>query len=288
MSALIQQTEEWLEFRKNKVGASDAPVIMEVSPWKTPFKLWQEKSGIISGAIENEAMRRGKELESIARDCFVRQIGIEMSPKVVVSKAKDWMIASLDGINSNGDNIVEIKCPGYDDHHFADVKKMVPEKYYPQLQHQMYVAEVDKAYYFSYVDDSNNIILEIERDQKYIDKMIKKEKQFYECLINFIAPELTHKDFLCKDDPGFEAVAKEWKEVMMLLEREKELIKREEELRKTLIKMAGDQNCKGSGITMQKITRKGNVDYSKIEALKGIDLDQYRKPATEYWKITKE
>jgi predicted phage-related endonuclease len=38
-----QQTPEWLEFRKNKIGASDAPIIMETSPWKTPYQLWLEK-----------------------------------------------------------------------------------------------------------------------------------------------------------------------------------------------------------------------------------------------------
>ena len=43
MKELVQQSEEWLEFRRSRIGASDAPIIMGVSPWKTHYKLWVEK-----------------------------------------------------------------------------------------------------------------------------------------------------------------------------------------------------------------------------------------------------
>lgn len=281
MSALIQQTEEWLEFRKNKVGGSDAPIIMEVSPWKTPYQLWQEKCGIISGNFETSAMRRGKELESRARESFVRQIGKEFEPNVKIHPNRDWQIASLDGITSNHDLIVEIKCPGYEDHHFADATKMVPEKYYPQLQHQMEVTGLNMAYYFSYIDDSNNIILEIERDDKYIEKMIKKEERFYQCIRNFIAPELTDKDYVCKNDSEWNDVVNQWLECNKYIQKEKEL-------KEKLVNLSQGKNCKGCGVTIQKIFRRGNVDYSKIEALKNIDLEDYRKESSEYWKITKD
>ena len=40
-----QKSEEWLDWRKKGIGSSDAPIIMGVSPWKTPFELWEEKTG---------------------------------------------------------------------------------------------------------------------------------------------------------------------------------------------------------------------------------------------------
>lgn len=46
---LLQNTQEWEKFRLQKIGASDAPIIMGVSPWKTPFQLWLEKTGQITG-----------------------------------------------------------------------------------------------------------------------------------------------------------------------------------------------------------------------------------------------
>ena len=58
MSALIQQTDEWLEMRRNKIGASDAPIIMEVSPYKKPNQLMEDK---LTGAVmaKSQAMQRG-------------------------------------------------------------------------------------------------------------------------------------------------------------------------------------------------------------------------------------
>ncbi len=38
-----------------------------------------------------------------------------MFPKVVLHPAHDWMMASLDGIDLDGNSIVEIKCPGQTD-----------------------------------------------------------------------------------------------------------------------------------------------------------------------------
>jgi len=38
---LQQNTPEWIAFRVDKLGASDAPIIMESSPWTTPDRDWE-------------------------------------------------------------------------------------------------------------------------------------------------------------------------------------------------------------------------------------------------------
>ena len=50
---LTQNTPEWLEFRRKKIGASDAPIILEVSTWKTPYQLWLVKE------VDLEKYRKG-------------------------------------------------------------------------------------------------------------------------------------------------------------------------------------------------------------------------------------
>lgn len=57
----IQQgSAEWLALRRTKITASDAGVITQLNPWKTPRDLFFEKYGFIE-IIENEAMRRVQE-----------------------------------------------------------------------------------------------------------------------------------------------------------------------------------------------------------------------------------
>lgn len=271
----IQGTDEWLALRKTKITATDASVIMGSSPWKTKIQLYEEKISQENNTFMNERMQRGLDLEPIARDLFTIQTGIEVNPIVVI---KDWTMASLDGISACGKYIVEIKCPGEKDHAIA-LSGKIPDHYYPQLQHQMYVANVQFAYYFSF-DGTDGVYLQLVRDPNYIEKLIHEEKKFYDCLINKTPPEGNYKE---RNDPLWEQCSIQWKS---LVQQIKSLEKKEEEIRKQLIFLSGESNTKGAGISLCQIQKKGNVDYSKIPELKNIDLDQYRKSESTYWKIS--
>lgn len=281
MSAFIQQSKDWHDLRKTKVGASDAPVIMQVSPWKTPYKLWEEKLGI-SEAYQNEAMKRGLGMEEHARQAFEVKTGLIMFPQVVFHPKHEWMMASLDGMNIEQTAIVEIKCAGKADHNEAKAGK-VPEKYYPQLQHQLEVTGLDMAFYYSF-DGQSGIVIEVGRNTKYISSMVQEEFDFYKCMVNFLPPKMLEKDFEIREDEIWSQYACQYKEAQKaLIEAEK----KEKELKDHLISMANGRNTKGSGISCTKIIRKGNIDYSQIEYLQGVDLDKYRKGPTEYWKLGK-
>ncbi len=275
---LQQGTPEWLSLRKTKITATDASIIMGASHWKTKIQLYYEKLSDSPPSPPNERMQRGIDLEPVARDLFILQTGILVSPKVVV---KDWAMASLDGIDYSGHHLVEIKCPGAKDHAVA-VSGKVPDHYYPQLQHQMYVCDVEEMYYFSF-DGVDGIIVKVVRDNDYIAKMIEEEKKFYECLMNKTPPEPSEGDYIERDDNIWEQCASKWRSVTNSI---KELEKEEEELRKQLIFLSGESNSKGAGISLCQVQRKGNVDYSKIPELKNVNLDAYRKAGTSCWRIT--
>ena len=96
---LDQNTTEWLEFRKNRIGASDASVIMGASPWKTPLELWKEKIGLQEESYTSMAMQAGKDLEEIARPIVSNVLNCDFKPAVYVHDEYNWMMASLDGID---------------------------------------------------------------------------------------------------------------------------------------------------------------------------------------------
>lgn len=281
MHAYQQNTDEWLEMRKNHIGASDAAVIMEVSPWSTPHALWEEKIGIRQPRVLNSAMARGNRLEDAARECFINMTGIVVFDEVVFHPQYPWMMASLDGIDMERKNIVEIKCPGPDDHDMA-VNGYVPAKYYPQLQHQMEVTGLDQCHYFSF-DGEHGVIVIVNRNQDYIDKLVKKEYEFYECMQSLEPPKLLERDYIERTDELWMAASNAWVAVQNELEQ---LKAREEELRETLVGLSGKANARGAGIKVSRVLRKGTVDYKSIPELQGIDLNQYRKPTTECWRIS--
>lgn len=286
MSAILQQQDhpeyiqgssEWHALRKTKITATDAAVIIGLNPWKTPYQLYHEKKSNEPPPPANAAMQRGTELEPIAREKFILSTGIRMIPRVVI---KDWAMASLDGI-SDENEILEIKCSG-DKVHAEALQGKVPSYYYPQLQHQMYVCDALKAYYFSF-DGNDGISIEVQRDDEFIKTMIDAEYAFYQRLETNTPPQSTENDYIERnDDTWIEQVTK-WKSLTASI---KDLETQEEELRKRLIFLSGESNTRGGGISLCQVTRKGNVDYTKIPELKKIDLEQYRKPSTMSWRIT--
>ena len=181
---LIQGTPEWLALRKNKITGTDAAIIMGSNPWKSKKQLYHEKISLDHQSISNERMQRGVDLEPIARDLFSLEMGIVFYPYVGVH---DWAMASLDGINELGTMAVEIKCPGAKTHQLA-LNGLVPDYYYPQLQHQMWVCDLHYIYYYSF-DGRNGVKIRVERDEFYIQEMIAEEYKFYLCLLNKTEPE---------------------------------------------------------------------------------------------------
>lgn len=282
--SMKQQTKEWHDLRRTKIGGSDAPVIAGVSPWRTPYQLWQEKLGLVAGQSSNSHMERGLKLEDQVRLLFVAETGISIQPMVMLSKEHDWMMASLDGVSSDKKHAVEIKCPGQQDHETA-IQGNVPAKYIPQLQHQMKVLELDKMYYASYLPnhDSDFVLFHVKRDEKYIENLVEIEKEFWDCVRKEKPPQMVNKDFVERSDEIWLEQAYHWKILNKTL---KDLEKKEKEARESLINMAIEKNTQGGGVKLTKLVRKGTVDYTAIPELNQIDLEQYRKSSQEYWKIT--
>lgn len=277
----MMDRQEWLKLRKNYIGASDAPVIMNGLHFqKTPYKLWQEKLGLSGPQYDNSAMRYGRETEEIARQSYEKYTGEIMTPRMVFHPKKNFMMATLDGLNFNGDVAVEIKCPGIHDHRTAQEGK-VPSKYYPQLQHQLACININQLHYFSF-RDGEGVLVEVQRDDAYIESLYQKEGSFWEKVLNLSAPDLTERDYEEKDTPEWERIARRWAKRQTIL---KSLESEDKEDRVLLIKLAGNSNATGHGIRVSKIVRKGNVNYKSIPELKGVDLDKYRKSAIESWRL---
>ncbi len=279
MNLYEQGSQEWLNIRKTHVTSTDIAAICGISPWKTAYSLWREKMGLSEKEIENPAMKRGTQLEPIAREWIETNQGFTCKPAVVFSKEHPFMMASLDGISECGTFVVEIKC-GEKSYDLAS-RGTIPDYYLYQMMSQMLCANVQYGFYVSF-NGETGIIIKVERNQKLIDKIICKAKEFYECMISFTPPELINKDYVLREDNTWTELSKRYSQIYDLRKR---LQIQEEELKALLVSSAGSQNSMGGGIKLSKIVRKGNLDYDAILKQYEVDSEKYRKPHTEYWKI---
>lgn len=274
---IAPNTEEWVILRRNKIGASDAPVIMGVDPYRSPSELWEEKM-IGSKQFTSKAMRRGHDLEPIARDLVCKSHQSWYSPIVAQSDEYSWMIASLDGYDEVTQKIIEIKCPN--DATFAHIESTleVPIHWEYQMQHQMYVTGQSKCTLIVFNGDYF-IEVVVNRDNTLIERLIEKELSFYQSMVTYQQPEPELPE---RTDEAMLDAMKEYLKAKEALELAKEY---EQICKDSVIYLSQDKPFRCAGKNVKKIIRQGNVDYSKIEFLKGVDLTPYRKAPTEYWKI---
>ncbi len=175
----MNNRQDPLQNREKYIGSSDSPIVMGVSPWTTRYQLWLDKIGLGTTKQDNWATLRGRQRESEGLEYYEDLTGHIMTPKVVYHAEHEFLRASFDGITLENDHAVEIKWPGKVDHDMA-MDGVIPPKYYPQVQHQMFCTpKLDYVDYLSCTDNSKKIIM-VERDQKYIDNMFKEQCKFWQ------------------------------------------------------------------------------------------------------------
>lgn len=147
--------QEWLSCRNRGIGASEISVILGESTYKTEQDLWMEKTGRKSpdDLSDNPQVQYGTEAEALLRALFLlkhKTLRMVYRPyDVYVSEKKPFMRATLDGelIQTDGTHgvwecktaLIQSKAA------LEDWNGRIPQKYYLQILHQLYVTEFDFA-----------------------------------------------------------------------------------------------------------------------------------------------
>ena len=251
--------EQWLEWRRNGVGGSDAPSIMGRG-YSTPLQKYEEKV-FNKEKKENWAMKGGKRDEPQARRDFEDLIGYRMAPINVENAKHRWYHASLDGMCQHGERVVEIKKTSKEDH-LTVLSGKVPEQYIDQCQHIMKALDKPWMYFYSSPCDESvdGKILEVGRDFAYTDlELFPAEEKFWNMVLNKEAPPLSDKDYADMNRSKlWKKAASKWQKIQHVL---KALEIEEKELRGELITLAKDRNAEGFNVRLTKSISKGAIDY---------------------------
>ncbi len=180
---LEQGSDAWRVWREQGVGGSEVAAIMGASPWETVETVWQRKTGRIPPVEVNAAMQRGMDLEPEARALLEWDRGIRFPPRCAYVQEQPFLRVSLDGWN-NG-TVAEFKVPGKTTHRKVMAKGgSVPKHYWPQVQYQLAVTNAHTCLFCSYNEEFGKdafIIVEVQRDEAYIAKMLEAVTAFYRC-----------------------------------------------------------------------------------------------------------
>lgn len=191
----------WLNWRHEGIGSSDAAVIMEVSRFKNYDDLLAEKAVPFTGEDQaNEYIKeRGNKIEKLVRELFEKEKDLTYSAMSCESNQFNFMRATLDGITPDKKTIIEIKLlsvfnpekpntktDGYLKWEAAKNWNVVPEEYYPQLQHQLMVTQADRCIFLGLKDVKgqaitmdNLAVIEVLPDPGYTKALAIKEFMFW-------------------------------------------------------------------------------------------------------------
>ena len=189
----MQDRKAWLEMRKQGLGGSDAAVVVGLSKWKSQWDLWLEKTGQVEiEDVDNEYLEAGRRLEDTIAQWFcdktnkkVRRCGM------LRSKEYPWALADVDRLVVGENAFLECKTAAswkLDEWEGDNL----PDAYWCQLCHYMFVGGYEKAYIAVLVGGNKFIWKEVCRNEEDIEALIEAEKYFWEH--NVVAKELPEVD----------------------------------------------------------------------------------------------
>ena len=177
-----QGTDKWLALRAGCITASSFKSLVTSRGEKTATStrdtylnqiIAERLTGKPVDTFKNADMERGNEREGAARDLFgaimevdVKEVGFHLHDDYDIGCSSDGLFC-LDS-----DTGVEIKSPRASTHIRYMRNKKLPTEYMQQVQLSMWLLEVDRYFFFSYHPDLKPLIVEVRRDDEYIEKAV--------------------------------------------------------------------------------------------------------------------
>ena len=278
---LVQGSEAWHEHRRNHRNASETPVVLGLSPWTTPYELWQIKTGRAAQPDITAAMAHGTATEPLAREAYERLTGFVMQPLVLVEG--DYS-ASLDGITLDGRLVLEVKCPKSKDSKILSEAKAgrVPVDIYWQIQTQLLVSQAELAHLFVYAN-GEGILIEQRPELAAWDTIRQDWDKFMRFVTEDQPPPLSERDTVVRSDEPWIAAAREYVQLKKLADDTGAAL---DAAKQKLIGLARHNSEQGGGVTVTRFMKSGSIDYKRVPVLVGVDLEQFRAPAREEIRVS--
>lgn len=193
-----QDSPEWHEARSEMVGASDVPIILGLSSFKSAFTLWHEKRGLLEPLPVSEKQRRklayGHHMEP-----FIAAEFASNHPELHVQETGTWRNIKRPWQGCNPDRLLALQSPA-DELTFTAALELktfptleqwaegVPASYRTQLLWQLDTFGFKRGYVAAYANLSGDYVeYEIEADAYEIECI---RDQVWEWSTSEVPPEI--------------------------------------------------------------------------------------------------
>lgn len=185
--------DDWLELRKQGVGASDAATVLGVSPWRSAYHAWAVRRGLIDPQAATPAMVFGQELEPLVYRRYEQATGRPVVPASVLVRAREhpFMLCTPDAYTCDGAELGLIEAKTVN---FRQADKWGPDQapidYVAQAMHQLIVCRVDFVDLVPLMLNTGALgdIVRIRYDDGIARELIAREAEWWQHVIDGTAP----------------------------------------------------------------------------------------------------
>lgn len=182
------------ENRDQFLGGSDTGTILGINPYKSSYSLWLEKTGKVKppDLSDKVAVKVGHLLEEAVAKLYEDETGHKVRESVVSYMCKEYpfLKGHVDRIVIDDDER-GLECKTTSSNNKYDYENgEVPPYYYSQCQ--FYMMMTGRKYWdLATLRDNNQFYVnEIERDEDYIEAMLKKLIDFWNCVQTDCPPDI--------------------------------------------------------------------------------------------------
>lgn len=139
----------------------------------------ERKNGTMqTGGVYSSDMRRGHEMEPVARGHFQKVSGLEVEQVGMVYTDDMKFLCSPDGLIVGKKEGLEIKCPREKTHLRYMEDDKLPAKYFPQVQSSMWCCGYKFWWFLSFYPGLPDLLIKVERDDAWCMKLVAALHRF--------------------------------------------------------------------------------------------------------------
>ncbi len=301
-----QGSKDWLAWREQGITASDIPIILGLSPYKTRWMLWAEKTNRINppDLSRNPNVQRGHKLEDDIRKIAEAKYGELLLPVCGENKRSPFLRASFDGVDQHN-KPYEFKAPS--ERIWNEIKDLgtscdTYKMYEAQVFAQCLVSESTEGRLIFGLEKGEIMDFPVVLEKQHAQFILDEAKSFWNLVQNNTPPEIDpEKDYFIPETPldkfHWEAASDVWRSQYQIIKsKETELKRLKEELKVhqgSLTKLMGlFKQADMGGVKVSRFETRGAIDYKQLLETMFLgsytvdDEEKFRKPSRQGSRFT--
>lgn len=194
------QREQWLDYKRTRISATDVPALFGETRWGTPYTLWSRLTGKALPAKKDEtdeAKEFGNLSEDMHANWYCRATGRKLERRGFLCQDEEfpWFCCTPDGIvldKQRGQGVLELKAPTFTAYEWEDGE--CPNAYKLQVQVQLRMTQLEWGS-ASAIVQPKRFHVDVDWDSGWQQLMMEEIINFYEHHVRTdIPPEITSSE----------------------------------------------------------------------------------------------